>query len=119
MLEAAEQALAGARFCGELAQQVIGQGGLAALAVGGLDQPPGFVPAVAGELVLGGMLGREGLIVPQHAAGDLTASSRVAQGLGWIVKEQGIGASRLKRRSSYSFVGLKFSIKSEKSRAIK
>ena len=67
MLEAAEQALAGARFCGELAQQVIGQGGLAALAVGGLDQPPGFVPAVAGGFVLGG----EGALWPQHVASDL------------------------------------------------
>ena len=56
--EGAGQALAGACFLQQPAQQVVGQGGLAALAVGSFDQPPGSVPAVAGEFVLGGEVGR-------------------------------------------------------------
>lgn len=58
MAQAAADALAGARFLRELAQQVIGQAGAAAALVDRLDQPPGFVPAVAGGFVLGGEVGR-------------------------------------------------------------
>ena len=58
VLQAAGKALAGACLLRELAQQVVGQCGAAAAVVDGFDQPPGAVPAVAGEFVLGGEVGR-------------------------------------------------------------